>query len=229
MGHYDWRCAPVSEGPLSTHFEIMKRLIWSSQLPRSRLRNQSSHFHTCLDHGRLERHMGDRLSRTTMRHYPWHSRQWSASANPDVFELRPSAIQGFPKTVGGMLPTYEYQCTQCSERLEAVQSFTDDALKECPNCGEPTLRKLFGNVGVVFKGSGFYRNDSREEHRKKSKEAEKSKPSVKDSSSNADSSKSDSASRSGTKSGDKTKSGAQGSTSTGSASTKKESGSKNSR
>lgn len=58
------------------------------------------------------------------------------------------------------MPTYQYQCTQCGEGLEAVQKFTDDALTECPNCGG-RLRKVFSAVGVVFKGSGFYRTDSR--------------------------------------------------------------------
>jgi putative FmdB family regulatory protein len=59
------------------------------------------------------------------------------------------------------MPTYEYACTQCGERLEAVQSFTDDALTVCPVC-EGRLRKLFSPVGVVFKGSGFYKTDSRD-------------------------------------------------------------------
>ena len=58
------------------------------------------------------------------------------------------------------MPTYQYACTACGHELEAVQSFSDDALTTCPDCGG-NLRKLFGNVGVVFKGSGFYRNDSR--------------------------------------------------------------------
>jgi putative FmdB family regulatory protein len=58
------------------------------------------------------------------------------------------------------VPTYQYACTDCGHELEAVQSFSDDALTICPECGG-ALRKLFGNVGVVFKGSGFYRNDSR--------------------------------------------------------------------
>lgn len=58
------------------------------------------------------------------------------------------------------MPTYQYQCTECGEALEAVQKFTDDALTECPNCGG-RLRKVFSAVGVVFKGSGFYRTDSR--------------------------------------------------------------------
>jgi len=63
-------------------------------------------------------------------------------------------------TPGGIVPTYEYACTDCGHDLEAVQSFSDDPLTVCPECGG-TLRKVFGNVGVVFKGSGFYRTDSR--------------------------------------------------------------------
>jgi putative FmdB family regulatory protein len=58
------------------------------------------------------------------------------------------------------VPTYEYACAECGERLEAVQKFTDDPLTVCPACGGK-LRKLFSAVGIVFKGSGFYRNDSR--------------------------------------------------------------------
>jgi putative FmdB family regulatory protein len=58
------------------------------------------------------------------------------------------------------VPTYQYACTDCGEQLEAVQSFSDPALTECPNC-QGKLRKVFNSVGIVFKGSGFYRNDSR--------------------------------------------------------------------
>ena len=58
------------------------------------------------------------------------------------------------------MPTYQYACTACAHRFEAVQSFTDDALTECPQCSG-RLRKVFNSVGVVFKGSGFYRTDSR--------------------------------------------------------------------
>jgi putative FmdB family regulatory protein len=58
------------------------------------------------------------------------------------------------------VPTYQYACTACGHQLEAVQSFTDEPLAECPTC-EGRLRKLFSAVGVVFKGSGFYRTDSR--------------------------------------------------------------------
>ncbi|MEW1634438.1 FmdB family zinc ribbon protein [Streptomyces sp. NPDC093801] len=58
------------------------------------------------------------------------------------------------------MPTYQYQCTECGEGLEAVQKFTDEALTVCPSC-DGRLKKVFSAVGIVFKGSGFYRNDSR--------------------------------------------------------------------
>ena len=58
------------------------------------------------------------------------------------------------------MPTYEYACKACGEHLEVVQSFKDDALTTCPACGG-LLRKVFGSIGIAFKGSGFYRTDSR--------------------------------------------------------------------
>ena len=58
------------------------------------------------------------------------------------------------------MPTYQYACTACDERLEVVQKFTDDSLTTCEVCGGP-LRKVYSPVGIVFKGSGFYRTDSR--------------------------------------------------------------------
>ncbi|MHB8505747.1 MAG: FmdB family zinc ribbon protein [Acidimicrobiales bacterium] len=58
------------------------------------------------------------------------------------------------------MPTYEYRCKDCGEHLEVVQSFKDDPLTECPNCAGD-LRKVFGNIGIAFKGSGFYKTDSR--------------------------------------------------------------------
>jgi putative FmdB family regulatory protein len=61
---------------------------------------------------------------------------------------------------GGTVPTYQYACTDCAERLEVVQRFSDDPLTVCPTCGGK-LRKVFSPVGIVFKGTGFYRTDSR--------------------------------------------------------------------
>ena len=59
------------------------------------------------------------------------------------------------------MPTYEYRCKSCDHGFDIVQSFADDALTTCPECGEETLKKVFGNVGIAFKGSGFYKTDSR--------------------------------------------------------------------
>jgi putative FmdB family regulatory protein len=85
------------------------------------------------------------------------------------------------------VPTYQYACTECGHAFDQFQSFSDDALTECPEC-QGRLRKVFNAVGVVFKGSGFYRNDSRDK-----------KPSTVSSDSKSES-KSDSASDSGTSS-----------------------------
>jgi putative FmdB family regulatory protein len=86
------------------------------------------------------------------------------------------------------MPTYEYVCTSCGHRLEAAQSFSDPALTTCPVC-QGALRKVFGNVGIVLKGSGFYKNDSRSAGRsngsvtapKEPKEKESSDSGTKDS------------------------------------------------
>ncbi len=59
------------------------------------------------------------------------------------------------------MPTYQYACTECGHAFDQFQSFSDDALTQCPEC-QGRLRKIFNAVGVVFKGSGFYRNDSRD-------------------------------------------------------------------
>ncbi len=85
------------------------------------------------------------------------------------------------------MPTYEYTCTECGEQVEVVQKFTDDALTVCTACGG-RLRKVFSPVGIVFKGSGFYRNDSRKGSSsdgpaKKEKEPAGSKPDSKSGSS----------------------------------------------
>jgi len=75
------------------------------------------------------------------------------------------------------VPTYQYSCTDCGHFFEAVQSFSDDSLTVCPEC-EGKLRKVFNAVGVVFKGSGFYRNDSRGSTTSTSPATESSSPST---------------------------------------------------
>ncbi|UUU33279.1 FmdB family transcriptional regulator [Streptomyces sp. CA-210063] len=95
------------------------------------------------------------------------------------------------------MPTYQYQCTECGEGLEAVQKFTDDALTECPSCNG-RLKKVFSAVGIVFKGSGFYRNDSRGSS-SSSSPASKSSTSDSKSSSDAKSSSTSSSSSSDSK------------------------------
>jgi putative FmdB family regulatory protein len=69
------------------------------------------------------------------------------------------------------LPTYEYRCDSCDRKFDVVQSFHDDPLTACPTCGSP-VRKVFGNVGIVFKGSGFYKTDSRNGGPAKKKDTE---------------------------------------------------------
>ena len=78
--------------------------------------------------------------------YHWHSTGESASKAPGQ--------------KGAVVPTYEYACKDCGEHLEVHQSFSDAALTECPACHGP-LRKVFGNIAITFKGSGFYKTDSR--------------------------------------------------------------------
>jgi putative FmdB family regulatory protein len=87
------------------------------------------------------------------------------------------------------VPTYQYACNECGHQLEAVQSFSDDPLTVCPSC-EGKLRKVFSSVGVVFKGSGFYRTDSRAG----ASASESAKPSTNGSSSSGSSSSSESSS-----------------------------------
>jgi putative FmdB family regulatory protein len=93
------------------------------------------------------------------------------------------------------VPTYQYQCTECGEGLEAVQKFTDDALTDCPSCGG-RLKKVFSAVGIVFKGSGFYRNDSRGSTSSSSPASKSSSTSSSDSKSSSSSSDSGSSSSS---------------------------------
>jgi putative FmdB family regulatory protein len=97
------------------------------------------------------------------------------------------------------MPTYEYACKACGEHLEVVQSFKDNALTECPACGGP-LRKVFGNIGVAFKGSGFYKTDSRSETSKGSHKASEPKPAEGAGASKSEGSKSEGSKSEGSKS-----------------------------
>ena len=97
------------------------------------------------------------------------------------------------------MPTYQYVCTECGEPLEKVQKFSDDPLTVCPNCSG-RLRKVFSPVGIVFKGSGFYRTDSRSGPVAGGKDKDSAGSKDKDGSS---SDKADSGSKSDSSSGDK--------------------------
>ena len=90
------------------------------------------------------------------------------------------------------MPTYEYACSTCDTNHEVVQPITDDTLTICPVCGEPGLRKLFSNVGVVFKGSGFYRTDSRDKKSDSISSSSKSSDTKSSESTSGDSKSSDS-------------------------------------
>jgi putative FmdB family regulatory protein len=83
------------------------------------------------------------------------------------------------------MPTYEYACRSCGEHLEVVQSFREDPLTTCPACGGD-LRKVFGSIGVVFKGSGFYKNDSRPAAKESSSAKEPSTATASDSAATSD-------------------------------------------
>ncbi|MFC4563615.1 FmdB family zinc ribbon protein [Nocardiopsis mangrovi] len=107
------------------------------------------------------------------------------------------------------MPTYQYACTECGTQMEVVQSFTDDALTVCPEC-EGRLRKVYSAVGIVFKGSGFYRTDS----------GSSGRPAAATGSGKGDGAKSDSASGSGSdsssSSGDSASTSSSGSSDSGS-------------
>ncbi|MGZ4643548.1 MAG: FmdB family zinc ribbon protein [Blastococcus sp.] len=123
----------------------------------------------------------------------WQSPEPSASPVPDLRSIRE------PSTV----PTYEYACTnpEGKHEFEVVQSFTDAPVSVCPECGSP-VRKVYGSVGVVFKGSGFYRTDSRKAAT--ASESASSNGSAAKSSSSADSTSSSSSSTSSSSSSSST-------------------------
>lgn len=129
----------------------------------------------------------------------WHSTGESASTQLTCLSKEDQTV-----------PTYQYQCTACGEGLEAVQKFTDDALTECPAC-QGRLRKVFSAVGVVFKGSGFYRTDSRGSSTSSTPAAT---PAAASSSSSSDSGGSSSSSSGSSSSSSSSSSGSSGTTST---------------
>src|SRR5438309_2267125 len=89
------------------------------------------------------------------------------------------------------MPTYEYRCTECGQHVEVVQSFSDAPLTECGACGGP-LRKVFAPVGIVFKGSGFYKTDNRASGRSDRKDSKEPSTSSSTSGTSSSSSSSDS-------------------------------------
>ena len=116
------------------------------------------------------------------------------------------------------MPTYQYVCTECGEPLEVVQKFSDEPLTVCPAC-QGRLRKVFSPVGVVFKGSGFYKNDSRKSSSSGSSKSD-SKTSDSKTSDSKTETKSDSKSESKTETKTETKSDSKPSTSSGGDGTK---------
>jgi putative FmdB family regulatory protein len=111
------------------------------------------------------------------------------------------------------MPTYEYRCKDCRHELEAQQSFSDDPLTECPSCGG-LLKKKFSSVGISFKGSGFYKTDSRTSSSSKSKGEGSGSSESKSSSDTATASKDSSSGSSDSGSSSTTSSGTSGSSST---------------
>jgi putative FmdB family regulatory protein len=112
------------------------------------------------------------------------------------------------------VPTYQYACTACEHRFEAVQAFSDASLTECPECAG-RLRKLYGSVGVVFKGSGFYRTDSRSEAKASASTSSSSKDGKSSDTKSADSTSSSSSSSSSSSPSKDSGSSSSGSSSTG--------------
>src|SRR6188472_2105331 len=91
----------------------------------------------------------------------FRTRRMPSRAPPPIsWHSPPSSARHRPAPTRFTVPTYEYRCKDCAHEFDVVQSFSDAALTECPSCGG-NLRKVFGNVGITFKGSGFYKTDSR--------------------------------------------------------------------
>ena len=95
-----------------------------------------------------------------------HRNQWNRSAKVVVRQFRSNtfkAVLPITERLPIPMPTYQYRCKQCADEFEKVQSFSDDSTPKCPTCGtrsKKNISKVFGKVGISFKGSGFYKNDS---------------------------------------------------------------------
>ena len=113
------------------------------------------------------------------------------------------------------MPTYSYACTECGHRFDAQQAFTDDTLTTCPECGG-RLRKMFGNVGVVFKGSGFYRTDARAEGKRSASRGSSGSSTTSSESSNAPATTSGDSSSAGSTTSTSAAAASSGTTTTGS-------------
>src|SRR5699024_11184792 len=102
--------------------------------------------------------IGSPSNHTTVPSTEWSPRGRSSTSEPGTPRSRVPRVPAVPH--GGPMPTYSYRCRDCDVAFDIHQSFEEDSLTDCPQCGGG-LRKLFNTVGVVFKGSGFYRTDSR--------------------------------------------------------------------
>src|SRR5580700_5145640 len=99
-------------------------------------------------------------SDTGLESTTWHDSRPTPNDPRARYTWQSQVVSANERPTEEPMPTYEYACTACGHRLEAVQSFTDEPLTECPEC-HGALRKVYGAVGIVLKGSGFYKNDSR--------------------------------------------------------------------
>ena len=111
------------------------------------------------------------------------------------------------------MPTYQYRCKKCGEEFEKVQSFSDDSTPKCTGCGtrsKKNVTKVFGQVGISFKGSGFYKNDSTSSSSSSKSSSSKSSSSLDSSSSSSSSGSSDSSSSSSSGSSDSSSSSSSG-------------------
>ena len=117
------------------------------------------------------------------------------------------------------MPTYEYRCKSCGHGLEVVQSFTDEPLTKCPSCKKKQLKKVFGSIGITFKGSGFYKTDNRSSGKRGSGSSSSSESSSEKSTAGSSSGSADGAGSSGSSNSNSAGSNSSSSSSTANTST----------